>query len=132
MINDKWVYSMDEEVFSNSDYFDTKEEAIEAGEEYAKDCGYSQYYVGQCKEFIPRVDAEDLIERMQEQAYEEVGEVTEDWLEDATSEAINELAEELHMLFQKWMKKYSLEPSFYRVEAIDSYSVRESEVNVHE
>jgi hypothetical protein len=123
MYNGKWCYSTDEEIFNSDDYFHTKEEAIVAGEEYAKGCEYEQYYVGQITSIVPKIDTTGLLERIGEDIYEDCGEVAENYLCDVTKEQEKELDEWLNSVFITWLYKHNLHPNFYNIKNVSSHSV---------
>jgi hypothetical protein len=123
--NNKWTYSLDEENFSNCDYFDTKEEAIEAGKEYAIDCEENYIYIGKCKEYIPWIDVERIIEQVGDTAYDNLGEAAEDYLCDVSKDAEKELEKKITEVFFEWLNKYNLNPNFYSVVNIQKINITE-------
>lgn len=57
------------------------------------------------------IDAGTIIENAQEQLYEEVGEISETYLEGITREQ----EEELNKVFYNWHKKYKLFSNCYKI-----------------
>lgn len=114
--DNKWCVSGDGENFDAT--FDTKEEAIQEG----KALQYDTIYVGQCvDDFAPHIDTDDVIERLQEEAYDIGGEYAETYLEDVTKEQKEELEEQLNDVLSTWLAKYKHEVNFYSVDNIEKF-----------
>jgi hypothetical protein len=114
--NDLWQF--------DCDGFKTKEEAIKKGIKIAKNDGYKHFRVGKsvpCS--MATIYADNIIENAVEQLYEEVGEVSETYLEDVTSEQEKELEEDLNEVFYQWHKKHKLFPNCYTIEDIEYVEV---------
>lgn len=62
----------------------------------------------------------DIIEMVQERAYDHAGEVAEDYLKNVSVEAKNEL----HALLVGWFEKHKYNPNFYTVKNIRPIRVR--------
>lgn len=65
------------------------------------------------------VFAENVLEQMQEQAYDEVGECSEGWLSDVTKEAHQELEDQLNAVVDAWLTKHGHTPHFFSVNDIE-------------
>lgn len=112
--DNKWCVSGDGENFDAT--FDTKEEAIQEG----KELEYDSIYIGECADdFVPSIDADDVIERLQDEACDIGGEYGESYLEDVTKEQKEELEEKLNDVLSEWLTKYKHEVNFYSVENIE-------------
>lgn len=61
------------------------------------------------------VDVDCIIEGLQMQAEDDVGEVAEDWLECITREQRENLGDKLLRIVREWLKEIDEEPSFYKV-----------------
>lgn len=119
--------------FSSSDIWDTcseefssREEAIQFGMEEAKEWGDEQFHVG-TKEDLDSIiwfDAERILERIQENAYDEAGEAADDYLDDVTKEQIAELQNMLDDVLKEWFTKHRYYPAFYAVDNIETIEVR--------
>lgn len=124
-----WI-SLNEETFSEGPY-DTREEAIAAG----PDCFGSLtpgcvFFSGEEVAFdLGRTCpvAESVIEEAQELAYDECGEVAQDWLDDVTPEQVEDLRESLRTAWLSWLQKHKLEPTWFSVDNIESHEVCELE-----
>jgi hypothetical protein len=118
----KWIFSTNDEVFRTGDYYETKEQAIEAGKAdltWEGEC--PAFYVGQVESvsFALSVDVNSIFENITQSVYDEVGEVAEDYLNDVTREHYQILEEELNDVLLKWMYKFAYNPSFFRVVNIE-------------
>ena len=126
-INDgKWCISRNGEDYDN-DFFDTKEEAIE----YATDnddynCNET-FFVGKAEFFKPKIDADDIIDRISDDAYDNYGEWAEAYLHNINTVQKSELQYKLQSVFNKWMKKYSLDPVFFRIVEYYKFNVEVDE-----
>lgn len=120
MNNENWVIELtetDNEIWHpDEEGFATREEAIEIGTEMAKKDGLKSFRIGRRVDVgIPNLDTEDIIERLQDQIYDEVGEVGEDYLDNVTEEHQNELEEKLNEVFYQWSVQHGYAPSCYHI-----------------
>lgn len=106
----------------NRGEFETIEECIEE----ALDCGYEPgetIYVGECQKVeVGGIYFDDVLDRVEETMYEEVGEVSEGW--DITSiigrysyrkEIYEKYEEKLRKLVLDYLKEIKEVPGFYKV-----------------
>ena len=127
---EKYSWNFDEDAeFWYNDAQDTVEECIEDAKETIKENDedwHDHVYVGNNIPFVPVVDAESVLEDIQERASEFVGEVADDW--DAFNykkhDELDELSNALSVVVRDWMKKYGYYPHFYAVENIKSYPLK--------
>ena len=93
----KWIVELtasDDEIWHYDEVYNTREEAIKGGTELAKDEGGECFRIGEMIPYdVPGIDAELVIERMQETVYEEIGEAADDYLNNIKEEHENELEE---------------------------------------
>lgn len=75
-------------------------------------------YAGELMEFVPYIDAERVIEYIQCQADDEVGEYSYDYLDDVNKDDIKKLEKALTDAFNKWAKETNNEPDLFMVEDI--------------
>ena len=110
-----WTYSDNDEIFNGS-VVDTREDAInELKQEYGSG------YVGRVVPIPPfTVNSEDVIDKAREDAYDLVDDAMQEWLMAVPSAAENELEKELSKVFNDWLKKHGLTPSFYEVVDIEA------------
>ncbi|WP_243156126.1 hypothetical protein [Clostridium sp. C2-6-12] len=114
-----WIVELTEsnsEIWSSDIDCNSREEAIEEGMKAAKEDGLESFRIGR-QEYcsMAHIDAGTVIENAQEQLYDEVGEVSETYLEDVTDEQQKELEEALNNVFHDWHKKHKLFPNCYRI-----------------
>ena len=81
-------------------------------------------YAGEIMEFIPRIDAIHVIEDIQEQAYDEAGEYSCDYLENISKSDIKKLGQMLTETFNKWEKETKNEPKFFTIEGIEEREIK--------
>ncbi|HJV75394.1 MAG TPA: hypothetical protein VJ654_14300 [Noviherbaspirillum sp.] len=113
----EWAYSFNEENYNGS------ETSIEAAiaEALAEADDREAFWIGKCKRFVGRGDADDVIERLQEQCYEECGEFGETYLEDVTKEERQELED----FITAWAARVD-RSNFYTVEGAQKFTVEEA------
>lgn len=136
----KWTFSFDEETGWENDMFNSPAEALEAAleaaPEYADEEGMEpdekanfltngNVFIGQRYDFEPSVDADFVIEHIQEEAYEEGGEYVGDYLDpppmkDAEARKkwnvqVDDLTSRLTAVFNAWAKETNNEPCFWLV-----------------
>ena len=75
---------------------------------------------------VDYIDGDLVIEALQEQAYDELGEVSESWLDSITREQREDLNNRLLKVVLEWLKDCKEEPSFYRVEPFDELTLQEA------
>lgn len=97
--------------------------AIAQGEEEPADT----VYIGKNIPFIPHVDAEVVLESVEEDAADFAGELGGDWYacDGNMKSELKELSETLSTAVKDWLKKYGREPSFYAVENVKPYALRQ-------
>ena len=125
--NCKYSYSLDNENFPFE--YDSVEEAladakIEATQEYPTG-EIKKAYIGCVCGFKPVVNAESVIEEIQNDAEFEADEASLGYLEDVSLADINKLQEMLTETFNKWAKETGNEPNFFTVENVKEYSLNE-------
>jgi hypothetical protein len=135
--NGKWVYEeCGAEIWHTSEgEFDTKEEAIKEGREYFKfmqqEYGdyedVTQFSVGQIIHYHPTIEVYGLIEQVGEEAYEEVGEVAENYLTRVPHEEANLLSDKINEVFSQWMKETNNLPNFWMIRNTEDVSIEEGE-----
>lgn len=74
--------------------------------------------IGLCENYVPYVSADALLDQVSEDAYEEVGEVAEDWPEFISRKGykdVEKLQEKLDKVLTEWLEETKQVPSFYRI-----------------
>lgn len=121
-----WSFDGDAALWRNS--ADSIKDCISEAE---TENGYDGYenetvYIGANVPFIPTVDAESILDQIQEDAGEFAGEIGCEW--DAYSykkmDEITELNDALTKVVHDWMRKYGYYPNFYQVNNIKPYPLK--------
>lgn len=125
IINDKieakeeWIVELtetDNEIWSSDLDCESREECITLGVPLAQEDGLCSFRIGQkIPSVSPRIDVDLLLDNACDQLYDEVGEVSEGFLDDVTKEQQDELDEQLNEVFSNWMNKYKFEPKCYTI-----------------
>lgn len=121
----KYTYSFDGEFFY--DEFDSIDEAIDqAKEDYDEEEPLKEVYVGEAVPFVAHIFADDVIEQIISNACNEVNsECVGDYLNDVPKDSIKELENGLNEVYEKWEKKYGMEPGFSRVINVKRYEIKD-------
>lgn len=121
-----FVASSDEEHFSSSDVYATREEAIKS---YPEDAGLDEmetFYVGRVVPFEPHVSADNILQGLVEEAYDSVGDPADGWLKNVKGEQEDELTNQLTSVVNNWLIRHGHKPTFFKVEDVESYEVPDS------
>lgn len=118
-----WSTNINDEIWSY-DTFDTIEECIEDAKKNHQYKPGEIIAVGTTAKFIPDVDAEGILERLAEDAYEYAGEAAEGWL-NYTKEQIQALSDKLTAGISEWLKETGQEPHFYQINNIREVEITE-------
>lgn len=120
-----WDFDESAEIWDN-DTFDTIEECVKDALEN-KEGDETSIFVGENKRFKPKVDSEIILDRMMDQAWEEVGEVAERWdsYDYSKSEEIEELDTRLTEVVMKWFEEFGYSPNMWSIENIIEVSLIE-------
>lgn len=81
----------------------------------AKKGGYcdNKIAISECEEFEIQIDAYFVLEMLQNQAYEECGDVVVGW--DFEEKTIDELSKRLSECVKNWIVDTKQEPNFYKI-----------------
>lgn len=124
MINFKkysWSLNEDDE-FWNNGTFDTIEECIDDAVRNYHLMKGETIAIGETVSFRVCIDAEDIIERIEDEAYEHAGESSEGWLS-YTNKERDTLSERLTKCVEEWLTETNNEPSFYRIDNIREITI---------
>lgn len=133
----KWLINLvEDEIWGSSDEFDTKEEAIaygkeefeglyedENGEKFDSEIYKKIFYVGKVERFVPSVCADSVIETLRDNAYDEVGEFAETFLERISKEEYTFLEERLNQALNDWLDETKNHPTFYKIVDVEKIEV---------
>lgn len=122
MSGKKWVYMIGDEHMS--EFFETKEDARAEGlcvhgeDEWSSE---KELSVGIFAPYKPFINVDGLIERWQEDVYDDYSECRgyDTYLEDVTNEQTKELQDELNKVLQEWIKKHNLEANFGEIHNVE-------------
>lgn len=132
----------DDGIWCILDEFNTREDAIKEGVQQYNDAMNglctdlfdeddedgnipTTFCVGEKHEFEPCVDADSIIEYVGCCAYDECGEIAEDYLYDVPRETVDNLQDKIQSVFDDWLDDNNLRPSFYSVINIEEIDVRD-------
>ena len=119
----KYTWEYGETDIWQHDLFDTIEDCIlDAKENYLVESG-TEIVVGEAVFWEPYVSADLILEQLAEDAYEECGEVAEDWnAYDYKSEegrkSLDELSDKLTEIVKQWLKDNGTYPEFYMIKNV--------------
>lgn len=117
MKSGQWMFNFgNEENWCEDEYYDTREEAVKAGDLEAIERNEYAYQVGQIACFEPSIDADSVIDDISSNAYDECGEHGEDYLCRLPKKEVDRLQELLDEVLVKWIKETNNEPTFYKIE----------------
>lgn len=108
------------------DIFRTVDECIvDAKENYKMKQG-EQIAVGIVCPYVISVDVEGMLENIEENAYEECGEVSESWGISSRKHFKKEmdgLQEEVNFLVNEYLEKIKEKPTFYKIDNIHTFTI---------
>lgn len=122
-----WEYSEDNELWTK-DVFDTIEDCIlDAKENYNIEPGET-IAIGEPVYWEPYVDAYDLLERIEFNAWDECGEASEGWntydyISSEDKKKVEELSEKLTEIVRQWLKDNGTYPNFSKIENVRTVEV---------
>lgn len=124
-----WTRHSDDEIWRGGPCNSIRECVEEAYDE-----GYSRddtFALGLIERYEVNYDlAIDIIERLYEDACDEVGEVAECWLDSVKRPELDKLNERIIPIVKEWLKEIGEEPSFYKVLPFEECTLREAlEIN---
>ena len=121
-----WEYNDDTELWYN-DLFDTVEDCIaDARDNYMVEIGET-IAVGEVVPYEPYVMADNILDELEEDAYEECGEIAEDWNAYSWTddkESLDELSNKLTEIVRQWLKDNGTYPYFYKIENVKTVEVK--------
>lgn len=110
---DEWVKDeRNDEIWLDTETYSSREAAIAAGrKEYDGD-----FYIGKVGRFEPRVDANNVIEQLRQEAFDECGDVSDNWLDFMFDSAeVENLQKRLQSAFDEWLEIVGDKPAFYAI-----------------
>ena len=122
MKNKRYVFSYDGEYWYDETHF-TSEQALEYAKKHWREHnhefdlidGYLDIHIGEAEYYKDSLDADDIIKRQQEIAWDNSGEYAETYLDDITKEEKAILSERLNKVWYEFIKEFNHEANFYTV-----------------
>lgn len=125
MGNSKYSYSLNDDEYFNGEVCESREAAIKGAIEAAKYMHVTQgtAYIGVAVEFKARIDAEQIIDIVVDQASQEVPDIG-DYLEEIMDDDMAELEDALQAAWDKWEKKHiEYRPRFYIIRDVEEFDI---------
>lgn len=120
-----WTRHYDDEVWYGGPCDSIRECAEEAlDEDYELD---ETFALGYIKDYNIDYDfAQDIVERLCEDAWDEVGEASDGWLDSAKRPQLDTLNERITPIIKEWLKDIGETPWFYGIEPFTSCTIKEA------
>ena len=114
------------EDFTSGDEFEfrSKDEAIEKGPAALGIVSGDKYYVGiKVKPSIYGPDAEEILERISQAAFDDDGEWVDDWLQNVKPKEEKELQDAFDLVWRRWLQAHPRHrPRWFNVEDWKTYT----------
>jgi len=117
-----WSESENDELWQH-DTFDNVQECIDDAIENYKMKKGETIAIGFVFPYIASIDAESVLEEIENYAYDECGESCESWINYKDKESIDELSNRLTACLNQWLKETKQEPTFYRIDDIETIKI---------
>lgn len=123
----KYTWETDETDIWKHDIFGTVDDCIaDAKENYCIDPG-TEIVVGEVVPWEPYVDAFDILNELEFHAYDECGEIAENWYSyycEKDKEKVQQLSEKLTEIVKQWLKENGTYPNFCTIENVNVVEVK--------
>lgn len=121
----KYAYSFNGEEYEGpfNSYEEALENAKDANADEWEDDRWEYVYIGECTTYEPNVNVNSVIEAIQDDAYDKVGDYSVGYLDDVTEEQENELAEKLTEVFRLWAQSNGYCPTFFTVDNVKEVKI---------
>lgn len=124
----KYVFSYDGETYKDESH-STREEALEYATKHWNECmdpkdilnGDLTIYTAIANYYQDEIDPDDIIESLQDYAYDEGGEYSEGYLDNITVEQKDILKERLNKIWKEFKKEFKLEANFFNVNDVEEH-----------
>jgi len=130
----KWTYNEHEDDTWYYGFYESREEAIAAGREEAKEFGWGKLFVGEVAE-IPigySIDADDVIDRIAEHIESNHGgdwDADEVFLENVTDEDSKYLQKFLDDALEKWINERNISSRVFNLESVECIELVKNEMS---
>lgn len=120
-----WSRHSDDEIWYGGPCNSIKECVEEAqDEDYELD---DTFALGLIERYKVNYDfAQDIVERLCEDSWDEVGEASDGWLDSAKRPELDKLNEKILPIVREWLKEIHEEPSFYKVLPFEECTLAEA------
>lgn len=120
-----WSRNKDDEIWRGGPCDSIKECVEEAqDEDYRLD---DTFALGLIEDYEVNYDfAQDIVERLCEDAWDEVGEASDGWLDSAKRPELDKLNEKILPIVKEWLKEIHEEPYFYKVLPCEECTLKEA------
>lgn len=127
-----WSYNEVNNEDWNKGIFDTREEALKEGLEYAKECGWNELVIGELEELpLPDyIDVEGLLEQLEDQYSCEISEYDGDLYGDVSKDNLEWLQSQLNDLLEQFHNKAEVKSTWFRVISEETFIVSKGESHV--
>lgn len=115
-----WSYNKTDEIWQHDEFATVEECIVDAKENYGMKQG-EQIVIGTVYPYIVCVDVDSMLERIEENAYEEYGDVAEDWEISSRKyheKETDELQEKVNLLVDEYLDKIQERPTFTKIDNI--------------
>lgn len=115
-----WSYSEEDELWQHDEFKTEKECILDAKENYRAKSG-EKIAIGTVSPYIISADVESILEKIEEDAYEECGEASESWGVSSRrcfGEEMDDLQEKITELVNVYLEKIGEVPAFYKINNI--------------
>jgi hypothetical protein len=119
--NMEYTWSDKEDIWNNS-RFDTIEECYEDAENYIEDGGI--IYIGEIEQWLPSISGEDILEDLEDRAYDDIGETASGMFDNISSNEMRDISDTLTECFKNWLKENNKHIYLYSVVNIKKYEYR--------
>ena len=124
MDNKKYAWSFEENSLQYSGSYSSIEECIEVVRKQNYE-NKKVVFIGEHAKYGTSIDAEMILDDINSNAYDTLGEIAEDYLVNIPNGQLKELENGLDEFYQEWLKKYNLELEY--IDEIEAYSIETGE-----
>lgn len=127
-----WTYSLNDESSFMPFQYVSKEDALKAAMEDAEIEKSDRVFIGRINEYIPTVDAESVINQIQNDESDAAAEEDVSWpfecLDKVADDDFDELEEMLTEAYRKWEEKHlEYKPEVYMITDIEAFQVSKTD-----
>lgn len=117
-----WSFRDDTELWDNG--CDSIEVCIEEARASCYGEDYEFVVIGELKKYQPTIDADDILDSLTENAYDECGESSDGWLDSYSKEEKACLETALNNVLEEWLTNTNNKPTFGLIVNIKCFDIR--------